>query len=75
MSEQNIPVKMGLRASTVKQVRKLKDAFKAGNEADAVRTAIEMADDVVSTIQKGGSVIMEHSDGTTTKIVIPGLKR
>ena len=56
---------------TIRKVEGIKDSAHLRTKSDAVKTAIDIADMVVSAIKKGGEVILVDENGEKSKIKIP----
>ncbi|MDD9899429.1 MAG: hypothetical protein OXT65_00430 [Alphaproteobacteria bacterium] len=69
-------VQMRLQATTIDKIRnKLKPAFNAKNETDAIVTSLEIAEEVVDVLKNGGEVRFVAKDGTTERLIVPGLNK
>lgn len=66
-------VQMNLLPATVAKVDKLQLMLSARTRTDAVKTAIDIAFLVASSIREKSNVIIETDDGKRERIVIPGL--
>lgn len=66
-------VQMNLKPRTFEKLEELKQRLHASNRTETVKRSLEIADVVSKTIKHGGKVILEESDGTQSKLVLPDL--
>lgn len=66
-----IPVRM--KVDTIEQVTKLQNRVQASSRSHAIRTAIEISDLLMNSIEKGDQIIINCKDGTQKEILISGL--
>lgn len=66
-------VQMNLRPRTFDKLEELKERLHADNRTEAVKRCLQIADVVSKTIMHGGKVILEESDGTRAKLMLPDL--
>lgn len=66
-------VKMTVLNPTLEKIKDLEKRLDAKNKADAVGTAIDIAEIVTQALQKSGRVVIEAADGTRSTLTVPGL--
>lgn len=66
-------VRMQMFDSTIKQVDHIKNLSHASTRSNAVKTAIQIADTIISSISSGSLIIIENMDGSKLKMTLPGM--
>jgi ACT domain-containing protein len=61
---------LNLREETIQQVEKVRLLLNSRTKAQAIADAVNLADLIICTIQKGGEVVLTQEDGVQEKIVI-----
>ena len=67
------PVNMRLSEKTMSRVEKIQKKLKTDNRTQAIAYAVRITHDILSTLSKGGKVIIEHKDGTRDRLVLNDL--
>lgn len=67
------PVQVQMFKDTIDKVGDIQSKVHLKTKSDAVKTAIDIADMVISNLKKGGEIIMVDENGEKTKIKIPGI--
>ena len=58
---------------TLEKLDSMKNSLHNENRSAVVKTAIDIADVIVTEVTSGSSIILERSDGSRKQIIIPGL--
>lgn len=67
------PVNMRLSEKTLTRVEKIQKKLKTDNRTQAIAYAVRIAHDILTTMSKGGKVIIEHKDGTRDRLILNNL--
>lgn len=67
------PVQVQMIQDTIRKVEGIKESAHLRTKSDAVKTAVDIAEMVVSALKKGGEVILVDANGEKSKIKIPSI--
>lgn len=70
-----IPVQMKLKPDTIEEIETLQRLLKTENKTAAIKQAIEVTNLIAEAIAHGGNIVLEESNGTRSKLIIPTLEK